>query len=241
MTTATQIVDDALRVLGLRNQFQEDPYLQQQCFRVLVDLLETYRADNIYVCPQIPPSISGDLKEFQWARLGIKHDLAFHAAPFLQVGTFPVNFMQAHSKAMETLLDNGEPPIEPQFPNTLPIGSGNEWYHYSWSYRFYTENDNAIYNYTDHQIENKKVIYYADFDSDATRKGTTVASVVWFADRGSSITITDESLSGNVASALVEFNASGQASFLATATYANGETQDFGYLVNVSPIVRSVI
>jgi hypothetical protein len=114
----------------------------------------------------------------------------------------------------------------------LPVGGGNETSS-TWAYRFYSEEDNAKYEIFDCVNVGEIQFFYADFDADATLKGTTVSTVDWEVLDNSGTGITNESLTGNVAKALLNFTAEGTTTFKATATYANTEVKDFLFKVQV--------
>ena len=234
MSTAQSIVNDSLRLLNqLSNINDVDPYMQQQGFYRLVDYLNAQREEDIYLTPQIPASINQELSEKPWAKMGITYDLAFYLAPYIQVKEYPSNFFDVRTRLSSELYVNAKPPTEQQYPETLPIGGGNEWYE-NWSYRFYSFNDRTRYDIYEEQNINEAAFYVADFDADAVKRGTTVSSVVWEVTELYTTTISEETLSGNVAMALVTFGGGGVTTFRARATYANGEIQDFNFQVRVN-------
>ena len=233
MTIAKELVRRALR---LNNEFSNilavDPDLEQEAFISLVNMLEVYRGDNMYLTYQIPASISEDIQEFPWATKGLEYDLAYNLAPYIQNDSFSGMFFANRKDALATIHIKAEPVVNMQYPETLPVGGGNEQYN-SWTYRFYGEKDQTNYDIRAVRNLGEKEFYVADFEGDAVRKNTTVSSVEWVSN-DSGVTITLESLSGNVARALVEFTRAGGVTFKAIATYANGGIHEFLFNVQVN-------
>lgn len=234
MTIAKNLVGDALRLLNeSSNVLSVDPYLEQQGFTHLVAILLEHRGYRRYIVPQVPSSVNADLKELFWATEALKFELAERLAPYIQVDVFSPSFMMAKRNTQNQLLIKASPPVVSQYPETLPIGSGNEWWQGSYTYKFYGENDNRYYDVVDRRNIGEGIIYYADFDGDAVMRGTSVSSVEWNIGDGASIAISGESTTDNVSQALIDFIESGTAIFTATATYASGEIKDFLFKVGV--------
>ena len=228
MTTATNIVNDALR---LCNEYSDilaiDPAVQSQGFLRLVDMLESMRGEQRYVTPQIPASINDDLKEFSWAKQGLIFNLAELVAPFIQVAGFVPTFYKMQKIANRTLYVKSRPPTKQGLPETLPIGSGN--HRCGWrAYQFYAGIDNIKYNYYEEPNKGEKAFYVADFDSDAALSDTSVSSVAWEV-RGGSATISNISSNLNTSTALISFTNEGLIKVRARATYANLEVKDFDF------------
>lgn len=227
-------MNQALELLNLNNGFKPvDPRHQQVGFRVLVDLLIKMRGDEIFVTNQIPASISQEINEKPLAKLGLTYELAYYISAPLQIREFPPTFNELRKDACETLYINLRPSTEQQYPETLPIGGGNQTSN-DFAFRFYGQQDLAEYQIYDTVNWKESAFYYADFDSDATLKGTTVSSVEWEVLDGAATQISNESLTNNVASALVTFNEEGTVTYKATATYATGEVKDFLFQVRVN-------
>lgn len=233
MSTAKTIVDDALRLCNENSSvLTVEPEMQQQGFARLVDWLNLQRGDGLYLTPQIPATINSELREMSWAKQGIIFDLAFNLAPFIQTKEFSQMFFTVRENSLTTLYINAKQPTDQQYPETLPIGGGNEWYN-SWSFRFYGENDLAEYQVYETQNKGESALYVADFDADAVKRNTTVSSIVWESLENFSVDITNEALVNNIAQAQLTFNGAGTATFRARATYANTEIQDFLFQVLV--------
>jgi hypothetical protein len=233
MSTAQTIVNEALGLLNLNNGFKPvDPRHQQVGFQTLVDLLIKYRGDEIYLTPQIPATITAEINEKPAAKLGLVYDLAFYISAPLQVREFPATFSALRKDALDTLYINFKPPTTQQYPELLPIGGGNEQYA-DYAFRFYGEQDLTNYQIYDQVNLNESQFFYADFDSDATLKGTTVSSVAWEVLDNAGTQISNESLTGNTAKALLTFQGEGLTTIKATATYANSEVKDFMFNIQV--------
>lgn len=234
MSTAKSLVTRSLRILNLENNnIEEDPYIQQVGFEGLVDLLNLLRGKGLYITKQIPPTAGSEVAEPPWSKTGLIYELAYLIAAPLQVNEFPPTFGEMRDKAYTTLYVNAKEPTNQQYPSTLPIGGGNEGFWDTWRERFYGRQDRANYQVYAEQNKNEKAFYVADFDADATRRATTVASVKWEKIEGSSMQISDISTSGNLSTALITFINSGTVAFKCVATYANNEVQEFLFKVAV--------
>ena len=209
-----------------------DPDMQKECFISLLDLLQRLRGDELYITAQLPISVNDDVQEFSWAKSYIEYELAVQFAPFIQNSDLSPIFFRNLKQSLNTVLANAQPIPHQQYPETLPIGSGNEWYG-TWNYRFYANHDNVNYDFQSQRNKGEKEFFVADFDSDAVKKGTSVSSVEW-RSISSSVLISSESLAINVARALIDFNKSGFAKFKAVATYANGGVHEFNFLIEVA-------
>lgn len=229
MTTCTVIVNDALALLNLNNGILPvKPAHQARAFSTLVDMLKTLRGDGIYLTRQFPASISADLREESWATQGLKEMLANAVAPYLQR---PVPGFEDGERVLR---NRGRQPIGCAFPETLPMGSGNTGYcSTSWPYTFYSGFDGIEYDVYDNAFSGEVKTFYADFDYDATIRSTTVSSVAWSSIGGAAIGISGQSLSSNLASAVLTFGGSGSGKIKAKATYANGGVKDFLFSIEV--------
>lgn len=233
MSTADTIVNEALEILNLNNGLlPADPRHQQVAFRVLNDLLIKYRADGIYATPRIPSTITQELNESPSAKTGLVYDVAFYSSIPLQIRELPINFDRIRNDSMRVFYVKLRPPTKQQYPETLPIGGGNE-HSDTFSYRFYSQQDNADYQIYDRVNLNESQFFYADFDQDAVLKDTSVSSVLWEVLDNSGTQITNKSLLSNVAKALITFQGVGVTTFKSTATYASGEIKDFLFNVQV--------
>ena len=234
MTTAKDIVNQSLK---LCNEFSRilaiDPYVQQEGFTALVDMLVTMRGDGMYVTPQIPASINDDLKELPWAKKGIIYNLAESVAPFIQSSGFVPSFFQQFKKANNTMYVNAKPPTDQRRPETMPTGSGNNDWCWWWSYEFYSQHDNTDYQYYEAPNKGEAYLYVADFDADASQNNTSVSSVTWEVTQGTA-TIANITTTGNASQALITFTNEGVVKIKARATYANSEIRDFDFLFNVN-------
>ena len=233
MTTATVIVNDALALLNLYSDvLPADPAHQQRGFTSLVSMLHRMRGDGMLVVNQMPASILSDLKEPSWATDGLKFELASAVAPFLRAALTQEQEMY-RQKAMQTLMNNAAPPVACSLPATLPRGSGN------WEYQddsFYSGAVSFEYDIYDQRFKGESSTYYADFDYDATVRGTTVSSVAWSNQGSVSATISGASVSSNLATAVLAFPTAGTVIVRARATYANSEIKDFTFRIEVNDI-----
>ena len=233
MSTAQTIINNALRLLNLNSLVKGvDPYHQQIAFQVLVDWLATERGKRIYITPQIPASVNSDLKEKPYAKKAIEYAVAYDLIAPLQVRTPPLNIVEIKRDSYATLYVNAKPRTSMQLPDTLPLGSGNQ--RYSFSFNYYADNDSTIYDIYDSVNVGDASIFYADFDAGATLKSTTVSSVEWTILENSGVTISNESLSSNLASAQFTFTGSGSQKVKALATYASGEKKTFMFSFQVA-------
>lgn len=233
MTTAKKIVEGALRLVNeSSNLLDTDPYIQTLGFTVLVEILQEHRAFSRYLVPQIPPNSNADLREPPWATSGLKFEVAERLAPEIQLDVMSSSFMKANEKAQNTILIKASPPVVSQYPETLPIGSGNERWG-SYTYKFYGENDTRYYDIIDRRNENEEIVYYADFDGDAVMRNTSVSSVQWDIGDGAAISIDNESTSDNLSQAAIGFIEYGTAIFTATALYTSGEIKIMNFKVSV--------
>ncbi len=232
MSTAQTIINEALQILNLNNGLLPvDPRHQQVAYQKLVDILILWRGEGRYITPQIPASPTQDIREKPWAKLGLVYETAFYTAAPLQVLDFPPTAGIAREMALKTLYVNARPDSSTQYPDILPIGGGNE-FEWSNSYQFYGQQDNINYDIYDTANQGEALIFYADFDADAVMRNTSVSSVVWEA-LDSGVVISNQSITANVANALVTFSDAGTSRFKATATYASGEIKEFNFKVTV--------
>ena len=70
-----------------------------------------------------------------------------------------------------------------------------------------------------------EIPYTVDFSVAATDRSTTVSSVAWSSEGSQTLTITEESLSSGVASAVISSTNAGEGKAKVTATYADGKTE----------------
>lgn len=230
MTTATVIVNDALKLLNLNSGILPvKPRNQDTAFRVLVDMLKAGLGDNVRLLRQMPASIAADLHEPHWATKGLKEMLAREAAPYLQAEV-PANLGAGGERILR---NNARQPIACSLPDSLPVGSGNQQFVLGGLHYFGGPSE-LIFDAHSTVNLGESATYFADFDLDASNRTTTVSSVAWSVVSGVSVSISSQSLSSNLASAVLAFGNDGSAVVRARATYANGQIKDFNFNIGVA-------
>jgi hypothetical protein len=233
MSTALEIVNNSLRLCNeLSGPLEVDPEMQNRGFDELVTMLNTMRGDGLYVTPKIPAALADNVQEYSWAKKGLEYDLAESLAPYLQVDSFTPSFYKQQKKAHSTLYVNAKPPTKQRLPEIFPSQCGSYAGDIYSGLNFYNRHDNIKYQYSESVNQGTAAIYVADFDSDATKRSTSVSSVAWTTEDGSA-TISNTSTSGSYSQSLITFSSSGLVKIKARAAYASGEIQDFDFRFNV--------
>ena len=234
MSTAQTLVTQVLEILNLSNDLlQNDPRHERIAFRSLCDVLLEYRANGIYLTPRIPASITQEVSEKSSAKLGLIYKTAFYCAVPLQIKQFPPTFDTVRAQVEDTLYINNRPSTDQQFPETLPIGMGNEQYYgYNYYYRFYERPDCKEYQVYDKANRGEACFLFADFDPDAVLSDTKAGCITWDILTGVA-ELSDGSLDSNTSSALVKFVESGEVTIRARAEMCNKEIKDFLFKIEV--------
>lgn len=229
MTTAATLIDDALQFLNVSSHLMPaDPAQQSRAFTVLKRLFDILPSRSIYLEMKRPLTTSIDLQEPGYATELLVPILGYYLLPYFNEELTPTR-MELYKDAVRNLQRKTRRPIRTKPPSTLPRGGGNSDY-----YSHYYIGDNQ-YQYTlyDERKEGEIKIYTADFNSEASRRNTTVSTVGWSNIGAENATISGEALSANVATATLSFPICGYVVVKARATFASGEIYDAIFKIHV--------
>lgn len=227
MTTAAVLIDDALQFIGVSSGIMPaEPDQQQRAFKILQRMYDVLPEKNIYLQLQRPATVAANLREPGYATECLVSILGKMCAPYFQA-ELTMSHETAYSEAMNLLKRKTGRRPQTQYPGTLPIGSGNYQYGRSDCWHFYAEETQFQYVLFDQQNVGESRIYTADITTEATRRGTTVSTVVWANIGDVSPTISNEGLSGSIATARLTFGTPGNAIVRARVTFANSEVYDW--------------
>ena len=128
MSTANKLCDRALRLIGATSPIKPaagETY--QQCFEVLLSILNEYESQSVDMGLTIPTVIGNDLEEPADVTTSLEFILAANVAPYLQKPV-TVNIKKKVRAARQYIRSEYGPKPEKCFPDTMPIGSGNKGY-----------------------------------------------------------------------------------------------------------------
>ena len=235
MTTAANLINDALQWINVSSGIMPaEPDQQSRSFKLLQRMYEILPAQNVYLQLQRPASVSADLREPSYATEALVHILGKMAAPYFQAQLGPLH-EEAYQDSISMLRRKTGRIARPRYPDTLPIGSGN---YCDADTFFYVDDGPSQLALFDEANVGESRTYTADFNPEAQRRNTTVATVDWsnLADRRA--TISNQAVVSNIASARLTYGENGPIRVRARCTFANGEVYD--WILHVS-VVEPVI
>lgn len=126
MSTAISLIKKALFLNGASSEINvASPELIQLTFEALVDMLTEWASLNIVTGITLPANQADDLLNPPDTNQVIQHELAILSAPLFQL-TAPATVIAKSSQLYNELMTNYSIVPTSCFPETLPIGSGNQ-------------------------------------------------------------------------------------------------------------------
>lgn len=225
MTVASTIINDALQWIGVSSSIMPaEPDQQSRTFKALLRLYAILPTQNIYLQMQRPASVNVNLREPEYATECLVHILGKTVAPYFKASLTPDHYAQ-YSESMNLLRRKTGRRAVAKYGTDVPIGSGNMQGCDYWSH-FYSGDNQYQFTLFDEVKMGESKIYPIDFNERASYGNTTLLSVVWSNIGAESATISEEAVSGNIASARLTYPVDGPVIVRARATFANGDIYD---------------
>lgn len=225
MTIASTIINDALQWIGVSSVIMPaEPDQQNRAFKTLQRLYAILPTQNVYLQMQRPASVGVNLREPEYATEALVHILGKTAAPYFQASLTPDHY-ELYKDSMNLLRRKTGRRAIAKYGSDVPIGSGNAQNYADWAHYYLGDNQ---YQFTlfDEAKEGESKLYPLDFNERATYGNTSLSSVVWSNIGAESATISEEAVSGNIATARLNYPSAGPVIVRARATFANGDIYD---------------
>lgn len=224
MTIASTIINDALQWIGVSSVIMPaEPDQQNRAFKTLQRLYAILPTRNIYLQMQRPATVNVNLREPEYATEALVHILGREVSPFFQVALTPLMESQYRESLNFLRAKTGRRAIS-KYGSDVPVGSGNTNYD-CWAH-YYTGDNQYQFTLFDEAKIGESKLYPLDFNERATYGNTTLSSVVWSNIGTESATISEEAISGNIATARLTYPSDGPVIVQARATFANGDIYD---------------
>lgn len=224
MTIASTIINDALQWIGVSSVIMPaEPDQQNRAFKTLQRLYAILPTQNVYLQMQRPASVGVNLREPEYATEALVHILGRTVAPYFQAALTQDHYTQ-YADSMNLLRRKTGRRAIAKYGSDVPIGSGNSYYT-DWAHYYLGDNQYQFTLFDEAKIGESK-LYPLDFNERATYGNTTLSSVVWSNIGTESATISEEAISGNIATARLTYPSAGPVIVQARATFANGDIYD---------------
>lgn len=126
MATAISIVNKALSLAGVATVIKPaDPLLINESFNELVDMLNEFVELGLSLNITIPTDSADEVGNPAWSDAAFRTMLAVRVGPIFQKDT-PIAVKVRAFDQENILLTRSAPFPLPEYPDNLPIGSGNE-------------------------------------------------------------------------------------------------------------------
>ena len=125
MSTAISVIHKAMYLMGAKSQVQSpDPNSVRILLEVLVEIIERWDSLNTNLGITLPTVTTDELGEPPWSTQAIYYTLCVDGAPLLRK-TVTLDVLSKQNEFYADLLAVANPHPLPDYPDILPIGTGN--------------------------------------------------------------------------------------------------------------------